>query len=67
MMKKKVIILMLVGMFCLTACGQPLNNQPKDTPIQEEQDDIDDLDNKEQEYQKQITEPKGNENDHDVT
>jgi hypothetical protein len=71
MMKKKVIILMLVGMFCLTACGQPLNNQPKDTPIQEEQDDTDDLDNKEQEDQEQITEleeeePKGNDNDTDV-
>lgn len=74
MMKKKAIILMLVGIVCLTACGQPLSNQPIDTPIQEEQelegmDGTDDLDNKEEENQEQITaleEDESNSSDTDV-
>ena len=50
-MRKQILILILAGMFCLTACNQTANDQPKDTPTQEEQDDIDDSDDEGEENQ----------------
>lgn len=64
-MKKKVIILMLIGMFCFTACGQPLEDQPDDTTVQEEQDDSDDSDDEKEENQ--VTDPAGEDSEDNNT
>lgn len=63
MMKRKVVILLLAAMFCLTACGQPIDEQPTDTPTQEEQDDSDESedDEKEDEEEDQITDSENEE------
>lgn len=41
-MKKRILILVLAGMFCLAGCGQDTENPPKDPVIQDEQKDPED-------------------------
>ena len=36
-MKKRILILVLAGMFCLTACNQGADNPPEEPKTQEEE------------------------------